>query len=53
MLKSLALIKNATKADVAKAEKSYNESRVGVLKALYDVKEAQAHLDRELGMINQ
>lgn len=51
--KELALIRSATRADVARAEKSYNDARVGVLKARYDVKEAQAHLDRELGMINQ
>lgn len=50
--KKLALIKNATRADVAKAENEYNEARVGVLKAKYDVKEARAHLERELGMVN-
>ncbi|MDF1755493.1 MAG: TolC family protein [Verrucomicrobiales bacterium] len=50
--KELALIKNATRADVAKAENEFNEAKVGVLKAMYDVKEAQAHLDREAGMIN-
>lgn len=50
--KEMALIKNATRAEVAEAESRYNDARIGVFKALYDVKEAQAHLDRELGLFD-
>lgn len=50
--KELAMIKNATRADVASAEKDYLDARVAVYKARYDLKKALAHLQREVGRVN-
>lgn len=41
--------KNATKADVARAEDDEAGAAIGVLRALYDVKEAESALLREMG----
>lgn len=49
--RELASIRNATRADVAKAENDYTEARIGVLRAIYDHKDAQAHQKRELGVL--
>ncbi len=49
--RELGSIRNATRADVAKVESDADEARIGVLKALYDVKVARAHLEREQGLL--
>lgn len=45
----MAEAKNATQADVARAEDDAANADIGVMRALYDVKEAEADLLREMG----
>ncbi|MBN2712510.1 MAG: TolC family protein [Planctomycetes bacterium] len=51
-IKQMLEAKNATMADVAKAEDDFAISEIGRLKAIYNVKVAEAELLREMGLVS-
>jgi len=51
MMNELQEANNATRGDVAKARRDVAMATIGVWRAIYDVKEAEADLIREMGLV--